>query len=1559
MKDEPPPRLPGVGALAALAAAAAAHAPPRRPRSNLGLHAVAEAAAAISAADRIHNTNLRRSHPSGLTAQDVLPPVPSHHHHAATLASFSEWAPPSQAPLPPMHALPGMSYEVRPSHRLPWPQPSYAHHVEEYQLLPQISATMDTLQSHRAPAPLEWQTQQSFACPRVVTQHSAPHRGEARFQHSSNLSRHPASVKLPPVRVQTEVMRRGAEREEADARQRLSSSSQLSQEPVASAQSAELDVTAHERMESPCHGPKLEPEVDKEDRRLRGEYSPLLSTLVSRPDHESALSAVANVAAAAAPLPSNASTIVGLQSAPLDALADVAIHAQAASRLSASRVKTVDVSDEAMDECLLAPLRFPMPSELNSGRTSLRSGKVATVPDSVRAHQETSADMVRERDENLTSSNGAPNTTASQAVYQSTKPSDERKNERSAAVAASEGEDITRCPCGSTEFSDYMVACDDCKTWQHFRCMGLRRRGDVAPNKVYYCHLCRPEDMRPNCIAHPRYKEKALSRDRDRSKDLDPALSGVKPLELRRLFSADLKAHRLKPEAVDQDDLFRRYGGLFRNQFGKDKQSVIEGLTVVTEFTRLDVQTRLENVLRQMRGESGRNAPGEGSMSAGASAELASTSAASPVSHPSAPAASRALVSPRAGNDENDPKAPALGAETHCPQNDGPVSAGDQGEEQASHRGKRPSAKVGSKRPRSASVLNIGAGDDRPSPAGGDAAVPGDLEDLGANCRNMSREERKLFQIMRMFKKLEEQERGKKKPRTASAHDSPKQGVREPSETQALPYNSNDDRKVLCDVDASAARSPLSPVAVDIGNDVQRREIAGADPRVSSQPNESEKEPRRDTMAHLRTPGEDEDAFVPEAFDTNVIATTGDASLRDKKSASELDQVSGDAKKSAPAPESSPKVRLAVTSSRDRKGRRVNDSAVTAAAIPSALASARRPSGKPPGESSATQPVQELAPLDPDLLVRVHVPGPSLLRSQLVPVSRRSRLDIEAAEQDEKDERTRLVPRRLKNEWLHSASVDAAEKEVVPALPAKKQWGRHVNAVAVEPILAAELGADKIVAAAEGDASDTVVRENVRVSMVVVSEREALPDLGKKLEVSLIQDGPVARRLPKVSDAGISVVVEGCAERSPYDDAIRRVIVKSRGGAKGHCLKKRATMFFGKESSQATLALRSPRSPLAAAPCKDVDGRRVSSPSVSPILNLRSAPLPPRSPETPASAVPRKLSSSPRPGFAPGSSNFVSLEDGADSPIARMSSPLLKKRCTAFMTWKANENTVAGSQASPGDILEPSAKLASPASSPKAKVKSSAAPRPPPPLIPKKLPESSSNRRTMPKSESSPDSKPPGDRIPRVSPLRSAPVVSVSKCDDAAPLAESKSVFDTLPANMNSVPSVPRFRALSVPSPAAIPKSVPAGNRLLSSTPSSTPPSTGSPNWRPAYSFGNGNGPSFQGDARFGGRGKHSNGCMRNSFPPTKASGFGIKRNAGASPSPGSEGGAAGSKLIASGGSSPTGSAAAAISAWSSFRQQNGWSQGGGGAADGPSASTSGTGGASSNTANVQRRQRG
>jgi hypothetical protein len=415
-----------------------------------------------------------------------------------------------------------------------------------------------------------------------------------------------------------------------------------------------------------------------------------------------------------------------------------------------------------------------------------------------------------------------PRETENTAAYMPPRLSPKRAG-RSAGGSSSEqyaqGGEVTRCPCGSVRNSAFMIACDGCNTWQHGRCMGIRKKGETPD--VYFCHICRPDDLRPNCIAHPRFRERT-GRDRDKGKLSDPTLSSVKPVELRRLFSEDLKAREQSDKAFDKEELFNRYAGLYRHQFGKDRQSIVEGLAVVAQMERIEVQQRLEEALKRLRGSAANHTDcerGEHGISGDRFVESAGRCypqnlTESPEMAP-AEIGECAVYGMEVRRDSR--------RQTNCDQEGsrfrkkGTNDTGRDsdlrkrvhsesavesfiGREDAADQ-KNSSGRGGGKRSRRPTA--------NPTDLGGDLGMfgsdPEAVSDVPTGGRQLSREERKLSQIMKMFKKMEEkEERGRRKPR-AGATDSPKSAQAEESCSRANGHRSDRqhsrDREAICAVD--------------------------------------------------------------------------------------------------------------------------------------------------------------------------------------------------------------------------------------------------------------------------------------------------------------------------------------------------------------------------------------------------------------------------------------------------------------------------------------------------------------------------------------------------------------------------------------------------------------------------------------------------------------------------------------------------------------------------------------------------------------------------------------
>jgi len=55
-----------------------------------------------------------------------------------------------------------------------------------------------------------------------------------------------------------------------------------------------------------------------------------------------------------------------------------------------------------------------------------------------------------------------------------------------------EEQGVTRCICGFEHDDGYMICCDNCSSWQHIECMGIK--SSKVPEK-YSCHKCSPREL--------------------------------------------------------------------------------------------------------------------------------------------------------------------------------------------------------------------------------------------------------------------------------------------------------------------------------------------------------------------------------------------------------------------------------------------------------------------------------------------------------------------------------------------------------------------------------------------------------------------------------------------------------------------------------------------------------------------------------------------------------------------------------------------------------------------------------------------------------------------------------------------------------------------------------------------------------------------------------------------------------------------------------------------------------------------------------------------------------
>lgn len=732
--------------------------------------------------------------------------------------------------------------------------------------------------------------------------------------------------------------------------------------------------------------------------------------------------------------------------------------------------------------------------------------------------------------------------------------------------------EVTRCPCGSTADSGTMIACDQCNTWQHRICMGFRRKSDV-PN-LYYCNVCRPEEMRPNCVAHPKYKERQMAREREnkeKGKDFESMLVAVKPLELRKQFALDIRAKRGGSRPFVSEEVFHRYAHLYRTQFSKDRQSVIEGLVVLTDLSRTDVSDRLELAIRRNRESSVGSADG-----------LDTTSA-------------------EGAEQRRTPQGTAITAQSMPSQ-----------ETNGSHAHSRNAAQKRS-RPHSLGIdTSLDAGElTRVGMLSASQSLDKDAMALDVgNGRSLSREERKMQQVMNLFARLEERERDRKKQRV-EANGSPRvASLPSPKPNGVAPTT-------------RVVSSPKSPS------------------RVVKQ-SESPDQPRGRTSV---SPSSDRPKHISGAASpkSEIPVPTAASSANGKR-----ERQRGDRKEN-----------------RRREARSLSASAGSAASRRNGIM-ARRKEGEL--VSSALQPergtkadsVGSRKDLDRSSHVRGTVPGPSVLGSALVPSTRRSALDRDM-EQKEANEillrKSQCGRRSNKKAWLlhGEASSNSATVYCIAKRPPRYPLRKRV----LRDSVLMQIGEDPISVA--GDASNSaVIRSSderecqqspgqvpkspvgtpkkgqlLSVSMVVVSEREQLPDGGEQLE------------RPRL----VEPVMNASGEAAPPSNGM--------GGRKERidfCLKKRIYMLNPKRRSRVTDGKTSTGdSENSNATPSVAPGEGAQRTPASRPLALRSAPI----------------SSSPEPS-SPGSHNSRSpigsereqppMNDQGDAHIQTEPPVALKKR---------------------------------------------------------------------------------------------------------------------------------------------------------------------------------------------------------------------------------------------------------------------------------------------------------
>lgn len=102
------------------------------------------------------------------------------------------------------------------------------------------------------------------------------------------------------------------------------------------------------------------------------------------------------------------------------------------------------------------------------------------------------------------------------------------------------GDYVTRCNCGLQHTDDFMIECDQCKVWQHCKCMGITS----PPPKVYKCEICDPRTLKLTHLEARSLQQKFLARKRrrrERRKKKQAKQSDEKPKKKNNKKSAKPK----------------------------------------------------------------------------------------------------------------------------------------------------------------------------------------------------------------------------------------------------------------------------------------------------------------------------------------------------------------------------------------------------------------------------------------------------------------------------------------------------------------------------------------------------------------------------------------------------------------------------------------------------------------------------------------------------------------------------------------------------------------------------------------------------------------------------------------------------------------------------------------------------------------------------------------------------------------------------------------------------------------------------------------------------------
>lgn len=601
----------------------------------------------------------------------------------------------------------------------------------------------------------------------------------------------------------------------------------------------------------------------------------------------------------------------------------------------------------------------------------------------------------------------------------------------------------TRCPCGSKENAGFMIACDQCNTWQHSLCMGFGKTAKLPTQ--YYCHICRPEEMRPNCIAHRKYKEKTTLTEKDwkdAKREFDPVLTVVRPVELRKHFAADLKL-KAAGHKLSKGEVFHRYAVLLRNQFAKYRQSVVDGIVVLLDLPRTEVMERLDSTLKQIRAGS----------------------------------------ADKASDDSQQKRRVAEASQDE-------VIAEANGSKPHGHARSHPQKRV---RPNSIVLDNSDEGHNSRSDVNhaNDSMV--DIDADPATSRAMSREERKLQQTMKLFARLEEQEREreKKRPRAGESGGSPKTGHPSRPKTPRLSpqapavspkgsgrqprADSEERRGIALSSDKASDEKPNEPL---LAREKQRKE--------DSQPQEqqSQQDQQQIQQQQQSKPSRKGSGFMglePEAAVRDQPKREREHKNRDKSDRVSLRRKDTGSPDAGSAGNGRRRGILERERSQDRKRRRIGTLTREA-------------------ERRYASEKEQQTKRDSSLDFKLFVPGRSVLGSRMIPKARLSRLERERLEAEDSAEALSLkrgLPSK-KHHLMASLAEKSRTEEWETQSPAKRRYR-----VVEKDVVDLRLG-KKEQSSVENNTFDGIRKKTstLSVSMVLVSERGKLPDKGQMFESS-------------------------------------------------------------------------------------------------------------------------------------------------------------------------------------------------------------------------------------------------------------------------------------------------------------------------------------------------------------------------------------------------------------------------------------------------------------------------